>query len=240
MKGLIPAAGEGKRLRPYTNAIPKELLLIGDTPVIVRVIEALKVAGIEDIIVVISRDKHAILDYLGSGKGQGVHVTYVVQEARKGLAKAVEAGKHLIDGTFVVVNGDNFFYPKTILKGLIDFHFDEKADATIGAFEAEDVTRHGMIKAVGNKVIDFVETPTHENAPGTLGDAGMHVFEPEIFDAFESVAVGIDNEYQLTDAIRVLIGRGRKIIYKEVETHIDVGTMQDLWKANSYLRARGG
>lgn len=150
MKGLISAAGAGKRLRPYTNAIPKELSLIGDTPVIVQVIEALTVPGMKDIMVIISRTKHAILDYYGSGKGHGVHLTYVVQEAMNGLAKAVKVGKHLIDGTFVVVNGYDFFYPKTLLKDLSDFHFDEKANITIDVFEAEDVMRHGLIKSIGN------------------------------------------------------------------------------------------
>lgn len=242
MKGLIPAAGEGKRLRPYTDAIPKELLLIGDKPVIAQVIEALKVAGIEDIIVVISRGKHAIIDYLGSGKRFGINLTYVVQDERTGLAKAVEAGKHVIGkNSFAVVNGDNFFYPKTFLRDLINYHFDEGADATIGAFETEDVTRHGMIKAEGNKVVNIHEKPSSESAPSNLGDAGMYVFEPVISDAIERVEAGIENEYQLTDAIKILIEDGRKVVFKKIAgVHIDVGTIEDFRRANYYIMSRKG
>jgi len=64
MKGLIPAAGEGKRLRPYTKAIPKELLLIGSKPIIEHVIEGFKLADITDITIVINPEKQAILKYL--------------------------------------------------------------------------------------------------------------------------------------------------------------------------------
>ncbi|MFQ6062929.1 MAG: sugar phosphate nucleotidyltransferase [Methanosarcinales archaeon] len=96
MKALIPAAGIGTRLRPFTNAIPKELLPIGNKAVIEHVVEALKIAGITDIIIVVSPHKPIIIEYLGSGKRLGVHITYVVQDDPLGLANAVLAGKPLI------------------------------------------------------------------------------------------------------------------------------------------------
>jgi dTDP-glucose pyrophosphorylase len=242
MKGLIPAAGEGKRLRPYTDVVPKELLLIGDKPVIGHVIEAFGIAEVRDITVVISRGKYAIIDYLGSGKRFGVNITYVVQDERTGLAKAVEAGKHAIgNNSFAVVNGDNFFHPKAFLRDLINYHLDEGADATIGAFEAEDVTRHGVIRTERNRVVDIVEKPKLVKETNTLCDAGLHVFEPVIYEAIEKTKPGLDNEYQLTDSIKVLIEDGKKIIFKKIEgVHIDVGTMEDFKMANYYLMSREG
>ena len=77
-QGLIPAAGSGTRLGPFTNAMPKELLPVGDKAVIERVVEAMKLAGIVDIVVVVSPHKHGISDYLGSGKRFGVNISYVV------------------------------------------------------------------------------------------------------------------------------------------------------------------
>ena len=155
MKGLIPAAGEGKRLQPITLAIPKELLMVGDKAIIEHVIEAMKSTGITDITIVVGWRKHAILDYLGSGERLGVKLTYVVQDKRNGLAKAVQTGKHIIgDEPFIVVLGDNFFYPKTFLKKILDFHQKEEADATIGVAEVEDPTRHGMIKPNKNNRLE--------------------------------------------------------------------------------------
>ena len=92
MKGLIPAAGMGERLKPITLAIPKELLMVGDKAVIEYVIEAMKNVGIKEITIVVGWRKHAILDYLGSGERLGIKLSYVVQDERDGLAKAVDAG----------------------------------------------------------------------------------------------------------------------------------------------------
>ena len=169
----------------------------------------------------------------------GVNLTYVVQEEQEGLAKAVEAGKHIVGrDSFAVINGDNFFYPKTFLKDLIDYHLDEVADTTIGAFETEDAARHGMILAEGNRVVDIVEKP--EEMMSTLADAGIYVFEPVIYDAIEKTEIGVDNEYQLTDSIKMLIEMGGKVLFKRIDgVHIDVGTMEDVMRANAYVREIG-
>jgi len=176
MKGLIPAAGMGKRLEPITHAIPKELLMVGDKAIIEYVIDSMKQVGIKEeyvidsmkqvgikeICVVVGWRKHAILDYLGSGERLGVNISYVVQDKRDGLGKAVLAGKHIIgDDIFLVVLGDNFFHPKTFLKEILEFHLKNHADATVGVAKIEDPTRHGIIKPGGdNNIIDFIEKPS--------------------------------------------------------------------------------
>jgi dTDP-glucose pyrophosphorylase len=233
--GIIPAAGSGTRLGPFTNAIPKELLPVGDKAVIEHVVEAMKLAGIKDIAVVVSPHKHGISDYLGSGRRFGVRLTYVVQDERLGLANAVQAGEHVIGGSFAVVLGDNFFYPKSFLKELIEYHIEEKADATLGVSHVQDVTRHGIITPQGNRVSDIIEKPAAGEAPSTLGSIGIYIFNKEIFKAIEETKPGLKNEYQLTDSIRVMIERKRKVVYKEIQgIHIDVGTSVDLMLANDW------
>jgi glucose-1-phosphate thymidylyltransferase long form len=234
MKGLIPAAGMGTRLEPITLAIPKELLMVGDKAVIEHVIEAMKIVGITEITVVVGWRKHAILDYLGSGDRLGVKITYVVQDKRDGLAKAVYAGKHTIGNKpFMVVLGDNFFYPKDFLEDILDFHKKNKADATIGVSEVKDVTRHGIIKNKGIDVIDFIEKPSPDKAPSNLGAMGVYIFEPTIFDAIAKTKPGLKNEYQLTDSIKLMVDKGQKVVFDLIKgQHIDVGTIEDLKKAN--------
>ena len=78
MKGLIPAAGMGTRLKPLTLAIPKELLMVGDKAVIEHVIEAFKKVDITDIVIIVGWRKHAILDYFGSGKSRAVGGVLVI------------------------------------------------------------------------------------------------------------------------------------------------------------------
>jgi len=236
MKGLIPAAGSGTRLGPFTNAMPKELLPVGDKAVIEHVVEAFVAAGITDITIVISPKKHGLSDYFGSGKRFGVNLTYVVQDERLGLANAVAAGEHVINGSsFSVVLGDNFFAPNTVLRDLKEFHQENEADATIGVVEVSDVTRHGIIRTDGINVVDLVEKPGTYEAPSKLGIAGMYIFEPGIFEAIRNTKPGYKGEYQLTDSIKVLVEQGARVIYKKIAgIHIDVGTPEDLMRANEF------
>jgi dTDP-glucose pyrophosphorylase len=234
-QGLIPAAGSGTRLGPFTNAMPKELLPVGDKAVIERVVEAMKLAGIVDIVVVVSPHKHGISDYLGSGKRFGVNISYVVQDERLGLANAVLSGEHVIDGSFAVVLGDNFFYPKSFLGELISYHVEKAADATVGVGEVMDVTRHGVIKPDGDRIMDMIEKPLPEIAPSNLGAIGIYVFEKSIFDAIRNTKLGYKDEYQLTDSLRIFIQNGKKVLFKKINgIHIDVGTPKDLMLANKW------
>lgn len=240
-QGLIPAAGMGTRLGPFTHAIPKELLPVGEKAVIEHVVEAMQLAGIEEIAVVVSPHKHGISDYLGSGRRFGVNLTYVVQDEPLGLANAVLSGEHVIDGSFAVVLGDNFFHPKSFLGDLIAYHIDERADASLGVAEVEDVTRHGIITVQGERIKDIIEKPMPEKAPSSLGSIGIYVFEPDLFDAIRKTEPGYNGEFQLTDSIKVLIDSGKKVVYKKIDgVHIDVGTPKDLvWANNWHFRYCG-
>ncbi|MDI6877668.1 MAG: sugar phosphate nucleotidyltransferase [Methanomicrobiales archaeon] len=237
-QGIIPAAGSGTRLGPFTNAIPKELLPVGEKAVIEHVVEAMQIAGIENIAIVVSPHKHGLSDYLGSGRRFGVHFTYVVQEERLGLANAVAAAEHVIDGTFAVVLGDNFFAPKTFLADLIAYHAEHRPDTTVGVAVVEDVTRHGIIRPDGDRITGMVEKPRPEEAPSSLGALGAYVFETSIFDAIARTRPGHKGEYQLTDAIRLQVDGGMDVRYRVIDgIHIDVGTPHDLMRANEwYLR----
>lgn len=238
MKGVIPAAGRGTRLEPVTLAIPKELLIVGDKAIIEYVIEAMKSVGVTDISIVVGWRKHAILDYLGSGERLGVKLTYVVQDNRTGLAKAVLTAEHVIgDEPFLVILGDNFFYPQTFLKEILAFHTAKKADATIGVAEIEDTTRHGIIRpGPENRILDMVEKPQPKDAPSNLGIIGVYIFSSSIFNAIKKIKPGVNNEYQLTDAIKMMIDTGFQVYYSKINgTHIDIGTLNDLKKANLFL-----
>ncbi|MCK4347165.1 MAG: NTP transferase domain-containing protein [Thermoplasmatales archaeon] len=241
-KAIIPAAGSGTRLGPFTDAIPKELLPVGDKAIIEHVVEAFELTEVDEIAIVVSPRKHGLSDYLGSGKKFGMHFSYVVQDERLGLANAVLAGEHVIKNhQFAVVLGDNFFRPTDFLRDLIVFHEEEHADATIGVAKVEDVTRHGIIKVEGDAVVDLIEKPRPEEAPSNLGAIGIYAFKPILFDAIRETKPGYKGEYQLTDSLKILVEWGKRVRYKEIPgVHIDVGTVKDLVRANEYyLNDRG-
>jgi len=241
MKGLIPAAGIGTRLGPIAYAIPKELLMVGEKACIEHVVEAFKIAGITDIIIVVGWRKHAILDYFGSGKRLNVSITYVVQDKRDGLAKAVECARNAINhDSFAVILGDNFFYPKNFLKDLIAFHKEKQSDCTVGVTQMEDVTPYGVIKPGTDRILDIVEKPNADEAPSNLACAGIYVFKPSIFKAIKKTTPDANQEYQLTDAIKIMIDEKQSVFYKELKgKHIDIGTPERYKMANRFFTNNG-
>ncbi len=117
-KAIVLAAGKGTRLHPLTLAMPKEMIRVGNKPVIEHVILVLKASGIKEILVIVGRNKQAIMNYLGSGKRLGVNIYYRIQEEPKGSADAVNLGRDFVGSEdFVVMYGDNYFKP---YKSIID------------------------------------------------------------------------------------------------------------------------
>jgi dTDP-glucose pyrophosphorylase len=242
MKGLIPAAGKGTRMRPFTRAYPKELLPVGEKAVIEHAIHTLKEAGIEEIVIIVGWKQHAILDYLRSGEEYGVKITYAVQDERNGLAGAIKAGEHVIGNKedFVVVLGDNYLESREVVKDLRDFHDKKDFDVTIGTQEVEEVESYGIIDpGKDNKVKGMIEKPSREQAPSNMGITGVYILSPEIFDIIEEIEKGKGDEYQLTDAIEKMRKQNFDVGYKGiVGEYIDVGTPGRLRRANKEINFR--
>jgi len=242
MKGLIPAAGRGTRMRPFTRAYPKELLPVGEKAVIEHAIHALKEAGITEITVVVGWKQHAILDYLRSGDEYGVELTYVVQDDRNGLAGAIKAGEHVIgeDEDFAVVLGDNYLESIDVVKDLRDFHDEREFHVTIGTQEVEEVESYGIIDPRDDNTIKgMIEKPSKQEAPSNMGITGVYILSPEIFQAIDEIEKGKGDEYQLTDAIDRMRKHDFGVGYKEIiGEYIDVGTPGRLREANRELDLR--
>ncbi len=243
MKGVVLAAGKGKRLRPLTYAVPKEMLHIAGKPVLEYILESIKIAGVDTVFIVTGWKKHALIDYFGNGSRMRMNIFYAVQNSeefpeRKGIAYALKIVRpFLMDEEFVVVLGDSLFTPDTFVKEIIDFHRScADSSATIGVIPVKNISRYGIIQPRGNLVERIVEKPVPLEAPSDLGALGVYVFSPRIFDAIHSITPGAGGEYQLTDAIQRLIDEGEKVYYKVLNgIHWDVGTITDLIDANEYF-----
>lgn len=237
MKGLIPAAGKGTRMRPFTRAYPKELLPVGEKAVIEHAIETLREAGITEITVVVGWKQHAILDYLKSGDEFDVQLTYVFQDDRNGLAGAIKSAQHVMgDEDFAVVLGDNYLESIDVVKDLRNFHNENSFDMTIGAQEVEEVESYGIIDpGEDNEVNGLIEKPSEENAPSNIAIAGVYILNSRIFDSIDKIDKGAAREYQLTDAIDALREEQRIGYKKIVGEYIDVGTPERLKEANKEL-----
>ena len=241
MKGVILAAGEGSRIRKVTyGAFPKELLPIGNVPTIRFPIEALKLASIMDISIVIAPNtKHGIIDGLQSGRRFGVNISYVVQErgenALTGLGRAILSARRWINGDkdFVVACGDSILCdfssknPFDCLQSLLKVHLDNRALATVLLHPTNfDVRRFGVAKfnrlrCEGDvwygRLESLVEKPSLEVAESYKSNGfkyvvtGYYAFKPKIFSYIKKTKPGVKNEVQITDSINMALENGEKI-----------------------------
>jgi len=241
MKGVILAAGEGTRIREVTyGAFPKELLPIGNVPTIRFPIEALRLAGIDHILVVIApQTKHGIIDGLQSGEKLGVNICYVVQEKGErgivGLGRAILSSRSWISRNedFVVACGDSILCdfssnnPLDCLKPLLRVHDLTDAIATIVVHPTNLApTRFGVAKfqrlfedggVLYGELEKLVEKPTLEVVEAYKLNgyyyilAGYYAFKPLIFSYIERTKPGRKNEVQITDAMALALEDGEKV-----------------------------
>lgn len=259
-KAVIPAAGFGTRFLPATKSTPKEMLTIVDKPAIHYNVEELIEAGIEDILIIIGRNKEDIANYFDrspelelflkeNGKEELLELTerisnmanihYVRQKDAKGLGHAVHCAKTFIgDEPFALLLGDDLVYATTpCIKQLADMY--ETYESTIIGVQNVDksqVNKYGIIDGlkVGEnlyEVKDLVEKPSIEEAPSNIAIMGRYILTPDIFHMIEETPPGKNGEIQLTDALRRLNQQ------KEIYAYLFDGKRYDTGDKLGYLIA---
>lgn len=213
MIGVIPAAGSGTRLLPFTRAVPKEMYpILGKTP-LDYALECMQNAGIKKVFIIVGHKKGAIMDYIGDGSRYNLKVIYVYQEEQLGLGHAILQIEDLIDTTFLAILGDTIITPYTQIQELINTHNNESI-STILLNEVQDPSEYGVARLSDTgKILELKEKPDeHDRIRFKVNDkylalSGAYVIEPEIFK-FLNMINPTKNEIQLTDAIEYAIQKG--------------------------------
>ena len=215
MQALVPAAGEGTRLRPLTADRPKGLIDIAGRPLLAHVFDTLADLDVEEIVVVIGYEGEMIRDQFGASFA-GLPLTYVEQPQRRGLAHAIELASPQLDGDFVMHNGDNI--SDANIADLFDRH--READA-IGTALVESVTperaAQGGVFATDatGRVTGLVEKPT--DPPSTLIPRGIWAFDRRITRACALIQPGLTGERELSDAVDLCLAAGWELETVELE-----------------------
>jgi glucose-1-phosphate thymidylyltransferase len=191
MKGLILAGGLATRLRPLSHTGPKQLIPIANKPVLHYIVEDLRDAGIKEIGIIVGyTDERVqfIKDSLGDGSKWGVKITYIRQDAPRGLAHACFISKDFMDGEdFVMYLGDNMLN-HGISKFVQKFRKSD-ADATILLTEVDNPSKYGVaIVDKKGEIIDVEEKP--EKPKSNLAIIGVYMFRKCVFDAITKVKPG--------------------------------------------------
>ncbi len=233
MKGLILSGGKGTRLRPLTYTSAKQLVPVANKPVLFYGIEALVGAGITDIGIVVGDTQAEIRAAVGDGSTWGARVTYIEQDAPRGLAHAVLVSEAFIGtDSFVMYLGDNL-----LNRGIVEFveqFVKDKPAAQILLTPVPDPQMFGVAELKGDTVVRLIEKP---NEPKTnLALVGVYMFGPEIFASAKRIKPSFRNELEITDAIQDLIDRGLRVNPHLVDGWWkDTGKLEDMLEANRLI-----
>jgi bifunctional UDP-N-acetylglucosamine pyrophosphorylase/glucosamine-1-phosphate N-acetyltransferase len=231
MKAFILAAGEGTRMRPLTANIPKPLLPVANKPFLIHTLDALSAAGVKEATILVGWKGHRVRDFLAHQPDLGVAVDFEEQEKRLGTAHAIGLARNHFDGSFLSINGDVVVSGKSIA-GLLEFH--KRVGGTVMAIaKVGDPSRFGVVEMKDDKVVGLEEKPSKPKS--NLINAGIYVFNPDIFDLIAKTPASVRGEYEITDALQMLIEKGAVFGHRLEEEWIDVGSSWDLLKANEIL-----
>jgi UDP-N-acetylglucosamine diphosphorylase/glucosamine-1-phosphate N-acetyltransferase len=231
MKAVILAAGEGTRMRPLTRNRPKVMLSIGNRPLLEHVIRQVSSAGIKECILVVGYHGDTICDYFNDGSEFGLNIHYIIQEERLGTAHAIGTVRSLIDGRFLVLNGDVMITSAQI-KALLSH--DEPV--VMAAQQVNNPSQYGVLEINGDYVVRIHEKP--ENPPTNLANAGIYLFDPGVFASIDRTSISSRNEYDITSTIFDMIDSNVRVGYHIItEKWLDIGRPWDMLEANmEYLK----
>ena len=237
MKAVVLAAGKGTRLRPLTEDKPKVLVEVDGTPLIEDVFDQLIDVGIEEFVVVVGYKKERIIERYGDGY-RGAPITYAHQREQLGLAHALLQAEPHVEGDFVLMLGDNVF--RANLGDVLNRQRESRADAAFLVEEVpmEEASRYGVCDTNEyGEILEVVEKP--EDPPSNLVMTGFYTFTPAIFHACHLVQPSDRGEYELPDAIDLLIQSGRTIDAIRMDGwRVDVGYPEDRDRVEELLEER--
>ena len=233
MKAMILAAGEGTRLRPLTDKVPKPMLELGGRPLIAYLIDLLRSHRVRDIAINLHHKPEVIRAYLGDGSRFGVRVTYSWEDILLGSAGAVKELEGFFDESFFVLYGD--VLTDIDLSALAAFHRDQAACLTIALYQAEDPTHCGIVKIDGDcRVRSFREKPRPQEVFSPWANAGVYVAEPDIL---RLIPAGSFFDFG-ADLIPILLREGLPVRgYVSLSYFLDIGSLGRYRQAQHDLSA---
>ncbi|WP_417390960.1 nucleotidyltransferase family protein [Gimesia sp.] len=223
---LIMAGGEGRRLLPLTENLPKPLVEVGGMPLIERQVRRIADAGVKQIYIAVNYLAEMIESHLGDGSRFGVEIQYLREPKKLGTAGALSLITEKLDGPLLLMNGDVF--TSINFQYLLDFHTKHQPLITVAAIDYHVEIPYGVIKTEGPFAVCLEEKPSQQ----FLCNAGIYALSPEAVGR-----VPHNQPYNMTDLIESGLSRQDGVaVFPVHEYWSDIGTHAELDKARSELK----
>jgi len=223
-KAVILAAGEGKRLRPFTETMPKVMLPVANKPLLEYVFDAARKSGIDEIVVVVGYKKEVIMEYFKDYKG--IKITYVTQDRQLGTAHALLQAKKHIKDSFIVLAGDNIIDPGSIAKLLKD-----QSEYSLLIKEHPHPSKYGVVFIENRNIRRIVEKPKED--VGKYISTGIYKLPRSVFTDIEQCTS--EGAHALSSVIQSLVDKGKHINTVLAKSWMDIVYPWDLIKVNEVM-----
>jgi len=223
-KAVILAAGEGRRLRPFTETMPKVMLPVANKPLLEYVFDAVRKSGIEEIIVVVGYKKEVIMEYFKDYKN--VKITYVNQDRQLGTAHALLQAKKHIKDSFIVLAGDNIIDPGSIAKLLKD-----KSEYSLLIKEHPHPSKYGVVFVENRSIRRIVEKPKEDI--GKYISTGIYKLPRSVFTDIEQCT--LEGAHALSSIVQYLVDKRKPINTIFAKSWMDIVYPWDLISVNEAM-----
>lgn len=230
MKAFLLAAGEGTRLKPLTDDLPKCLVQVNGKPLLDHWISEFRMNGIRDIFINVHHFSEKILEHIGKTKFEDVRITISYERELLGSAGTLFKNRSYVRGetNFIIAYAD--VWTTTNLKQMVSFHMRRPAMATIGLYEPDNIGECGIVKIDRGNVVKFEEKP--QNPKGRYAFTGLAVVERNALENLTPASFDIGKDFLPT-----LVGRMSAYIIHD--PLFDIGTPEGYEKAQEAAKQLG-
>ena len=235
MKVILLAAGLGKRLEPVTSSLPKPMISVSGKPILEYIINDLKKSGFTDFCIVIGHLGEKIKKYFGDGTAFNIRISYVEQEIFSGTASATKLARNFVNDTSFLLYLADTIIPNNLtthLENMITSNYEMSILSS--QITPSQIGNVGNIEVENNDVIKITEKDL--NPKSHLGWSGIAFFKNNyIFKIIEKLNPSERGEFEITDALNIILNNNRKIRNFTCETYVDSGTISGLLELNKII-----
>ena len=218
---VIMAGGEGMRLRPLTNNIPKPMLKVGNKPILQIIIENFKEKGYENFVICVNYKSKIILNYFGDGSKFGVNIEYIQEKMKMGTVGGLSLWKKRPGEPFFVINGD--LITSLDFDKMLNFHIKKNSKATMAVTQYNVNSPYGEVNLDNENITSIEEKPVRK----VFINAGVYILNPECINLIPK------KFYDMPTLFKNTISKKLKTIsFPLGENWLDIGRIKDLKKAN--------